>query len=335
MKKVRIVDVATHAGVSKSTVSQYLNGRFGHMSADTKQKIKAAIETLNYVPNPIARSLKVEKTKTIGVVVRDVAGYNTSRVLRGIDDYCKKHDYNVLIYNSDFDAEAEKRALLSLQQMCVDGIIITSSGLNSELINQFIQNKLPVVQFQLEYTNYQSHIVLSDYRLAAFQATEYLIELGHKNIAFFAQEFGTSYSRKARYQGYLDALEKHGIEANNDLMQFWDREDGFQHPPIDFIRGEHSPTAIFTQHLAITTDLLLALNKANVSIPDEVSVLGFDEIPMVELFKVPISTIKQDAYQIGSETAKLTIEAIMGKHDDLQRNIVPCTLVKRESCARI
>ncbi|UPR36617.1 LacI family DNA-binding transcriptional regulator [Vibrio cyclitrophicus] len=335
MKKVRIVDVATHAGVSKSTVSQYLNGRFGHMSADTKQKIKAAIETLNYVPNPIARSLKVEKTKTIGVVVRDVAGYNTSRVLRGIDDYCKKHDYNVLIYNSDFDADAEKRALLSLQQMCVDGIIITSSGLNSELINQFIQNKLPVVQFQLEYTNYQSHIVLSDYRLAAFQATEYLIELGHKNIAFFAQEFGTSYSRKARYQGYLDALEKHGIEANNDLMQFWDREGGFQHPPIDFIRGEHSPTAIFTQHLAITADLLLALNKANVSIPDEVSVLGFDEIPMVELFKVPISTIKQDAYQIGSETAKLTIEAILGKHDDLQRNIVPCTLVKRESCARI
>ncbi|MEZ8823999.1 LacI family DNA-binding transcriptional regulator [Vibrio amylolyticus] len=335
MKKVRIVDVATHAGVSKSTVSQYLNGRFGHMSAETKQKIKSAIETLNYVPNPIARSLKVEKTKTIGVVVRDVAGYNTSRVLRGIDDYCKKHDYNVLIYNSDFNAEAEKRALLSLQQMCVDGIIITSSGLNSELINQFIQNKMPVVQFQLEYTDCQSHIVLSDYQQAAFQATEYLIELGHKRIAFFAQEFGSSFSRKARYQGYLDALDKHGIKAERDLMQLWDRENGFQRSPIDLIHGKNPPTAIFTQHLAITADLLMVLNKAEIEIPKKVSVLGFDEIPMVDLFKVPITAIKQDAYQIGVETAKLAIEAIMGKHDDLQRSIVPCSLIKRDSCQKV
>ncbi|MGF1684475.1 LacI family DNA-binding transcriptional regulator [Photobacterium minamisatsumaniensis] len=335
MKKVRMVDVATHAGISKSTVSQYLNGRFGHMSAETKQKIKSAIEELNYVPNPIARSLKVEKTKTIGVVVRDIAGYNTSRVLRGIDDFCKKHNYNVLIYNSDFDAQSEKRALLSLQQMCVDGIIITSSGLNSDLINQFIKSNMPVVQFQLEYSDCQSHIVLSDYQEAAFQATEYLIQLGHKRICFMAQEFTTSHSRKARYQGYLDALKKYGLEANADLLQFWDRETGFAHSPLELIKASNAPTAIFTQHLAITTDLLLTLNKADIDIPKQVSILGFDEIPMVDLFKVPVSVIKQNAYQIGVETAKLTIETIMNKHTELQRTIVPSTLVKRDSCQKV
>ncbi|MDN2483262.1 LacI family DNA-binding transcriptional regulator [Vibrio agarivorans] len=335
MKKVRIVDVATHAGVSKSTVSQYLNGRFGHMSADTKQKIKSAIETLNYVPNPIARSLKVEKTKTIGVVVRDVAGYNTSRVLRGIDDYCKKHNYNVLIHNSDFDAEAEKRALLSLKQMCVDGIIITSSGLNGELINQLVQEKLPVVQFQLEYPDCQSHLVLSDYHQACYEATEYLINLGHRKIAFFTQDFGSSNSRKARYQGYADALTQHGIKLDDHLIQLWDRENGFQKSPVDLINSDNAPTAIFSQHLAITTELLLAFNKEKVQIPDEVSVLGFDEIPMVELFKVPITTIKQDAYQIGSSTAQLALEAINGKHSELQRVIVPCSLVERDSCAKV
>ncbi|MGR5144450.1 LacI family DNA-binding transcriptional regulator [Photobacterium sp. DNB23_23_1] len=335
MKKVRIVDVATHAGVSKSTVSQYLNGRFGHMSAETKQKIKSSIEDLNYVPNPIARSLKVEKTKTIGVVVRDIAGYNTSRVLRGVDDYCKKHDYNVLIYNSDFDAEAEKRALISLKQMCVDGIIITSSGLNSDLINEFMRAGMPVVQFQLEYPGCQSHVVLSDYQDAAFVATEHLIQLGHKRICFMAQAFNESRSRQARYQGYLDAMSMHGLEAYSDHLQFWDREKGFENNPVDLIQGSGSPTAIFSQHLAITTDLLKELNAADINIPQQVSILGFDEIPMVELFKVPVTVIRQDAYQIGTATAKLSIEAILGHHDSLQRVIVPSTLVKRDSCLKL
>ncbi|WP_413700108.1 LacI family DNA-binding transcriptional regulator [Psychromonas sp. KJ10-10] len=90
MSKIRIIDVATLANVSKSTVSQYLNGRFGHMSTQTKERIRDAVETLNYIPNPIARSLKSDKTKTIGVIVRDITGFNTSRILRGIDDFCKK-----------------------------------------------------------------------------------------------------------------------------------------------------------------------------------------------------------------------------------------------------
>ncbi|MEZ9704215.1 LacI family DNA-binding transcriptional regulator [Vibrio breoganii] len=335
MKKVRIVDVATQAGVSKSTVSQYLNGRFGHMSPQTKLKIESAIKELNYVPNPIARSLKVEKTKTIGVVVRDIAGFNTSRVMRGIDDYCKKHNYNVMIYNSDFDVEAEKRALLSLQQMCVDGIIITSSGQNSELINQFISDGMPIVQFQLEYPDCHSHLVLSDYQQAAFEATEHLIEMGHRNICFVAQEFSQSQSRQARYQGYVEALEKHGIEKDPDAILYWDREQGFEKDPIELLKKNTASSAFFTQHLAITAELLQAFNTANIQVPEQASVLGFDEIPMVELFKVPVSVVRQDAYQIGVESAKLSIESITGKHKEFQRVIVPSTLVKRDSVRRV
>ncbi|CAM4075724.1 LacI family DNA-binding transcriptional regulator [Vibrio neonatus] len=335
MKKIRIVDVAQHAGVSKSTVSQYLNGRFGHMSAQTKIKIESAVKELNYVPNPIARSLKVEKTKTIGVVVRDITGFNTSRVMRGIDDYCKKHNYNVMIYNSDFDAKAEERALLSLKQMCVDGIIMTSSGLNSALINQFIDSGMPVVQFQLEYPDCQSHMVLSDYQEAAFQATEHLIEMGHKRICFVAQDFSDNRSRQARYQGYLDALNKHGLDASRDLILYWDRETGFEYSPVDVLQGAQAPSAFFTQHLAITVDLLQAFNAANIDVPQQASIIGFDEIPMVEMFKVPVSVLRQDAYQIGLETAKLTIESILGKHPQFQRTIVPCTLIKRDSVQRL
>jgi DNA-binding LacI/PurR family transcriptional regulator len=335
MKKVRIVDVATHAGVSKSTVSQYLNGRFGHMSEQTKQKIKQTIKELNYVPNPIARSLKQDKTFTIGVVVRDISGFNTSRVLRGIDDFCKKNSYKVLIYNSDFDEESEKNALLTLQQMCVDAIVITSSGLNSALINQLVSEKLPIVQFQLEYPDCQTHIVLSDYEKASFDATEHLIKLGHSRIGFLAQEFGQSVSRNARYQGYLTALQHHGIEQDPTIINFWDRQAGFSTCPIEMINRDNPPTALFSQHLAITTDLLNLLNSRDISIPEQVSVLGFDEIPMVELFKVPVTVIKQNAYQIGVETAKLALAAIANPKLEQQRHIVQSTLVHRDSCRSI
>ncbi|GAD79239.1 LacI family DNA-binding transcriptional regulator [Vibrio ezurae] len=335
MKKIRIIDVAQHAGVSKSTVSQYLNGRFGHMSAQTKIKIESAVKELNYVPNPIARSLKVEKTKTIGVVLRDITGFNTSRVMRGIDDYCKKHNYNVMIYNSDFDAKAEERALMSLKQMCVDGIIMSSSGLNSALIKQFIDSGMPVVQFQLEYPDCQSHMVLSNYQEAAFQATEHLIEMGHRRICFVAQDFSDNCSRKARYQGYVDALKKHGLSTNPDLILYWDREKGFADSPVELLQSTQAPSAFFTQHLAITVDLLQAFNAANIQIPQQASIIGFDEIPMVEMFKVPVSVLRQDAYQIGLETAKLSIESILGKHSQFQRTIVPCTLVKRDSVRKL
>ncbi|MDA7746857.1 LacI family transcriptional regulator [Psychromonas sp.] len=337
MPKIRIIDVATRAGVSKSTISQYLNGRFGHMSATTKEKIRLAVEELNYVPNPIARSLKSDKTKTIGVIVRDIAGFNTSRVLRGIDDLCKKNDYNVLIYNTDFNEQIERRSLVTLKQMCVDGIIITSTGKNNDLINEYVQNGFPIVQFQLEYQDCQTNIVLSDYRLAAKTATEHLINLGHKRISFLTQEFEGNLSRTERYQGYMDALKAHDIKSDENLIQYWQRDVGFIESPISLLQANNPPTAFFTQHLAITTDLLIQLNQYKINVPDDVSIIGFDEIPMVEMFKVPITVVQQDSYNLGLESAKLLLAMLSSElsNSEVKKIVVPCSLVTRESCKSI
>ena len=335
MTKVRIVDVAAHAGVSKSTVSQYLNGRFGHMSPPTKEKIRNAIADLNYVPNPIARSLKSDKTKTIGVIVRDITGFNTGRILRGIDDFCKKNEYNVLIYNTDFNEDIEKRSLQTLKQLCVDGIIITATGKNTELINSYHQSGFPIVQFQLEYQQSPTNIVLSNYQQAAQQATEYLIGLGHQRIAFMTQPIEAELSRSQRYQGYKTALQIHNIPIDNSLIQYWDRDKGFHQSPIELIHSESPPTALFTQHLAITTELLKLLNKAHISIPNTVSIIGFDEIPMVEMFKVPITVIKQDSYNIGTAAAKALLFMLSNKTNETKKIIVPCALIERDSCRAI
>lgn len=335
MPKIKLIDVAKRAGVSKSTASQYLNSRFDYMSKKTKERIKLAISELDYVPNPIARNLKADKTKTIGVIVRDITGFYTSRTLRGIDDYCKTSEYNVIIYNTDFDPAVEARSLEALYQLRVDGIIMSSSGKNTELIAKYNDKGLPIVQFQIEYDNNEKNIILSDYRQGAYDATQYLIELGHKRICFVTQDYKNVKSRNERYQGYVQALKKHNIAIDEQLIQYWQRETGFKTSPNEILGLNNPPTAFFTQHLAITTELLKNLSQEGVSIPNDVSLLGFDDIPMAEFFKVPITVVKQEPYKIGLEVAKLLLEKINDKDKASYRFMVPCTLTKRESCQSI
>ncbi|MGJ8693020.1 MAG: LacI family DNA-binding transcriptional regulator [Thalassotalea sp.] len=335
MVKIKLIDVAQRAGVSKSTVSQYLNGRFDYMSKDTKARVELAIKELDYVPNPIARSLKTDKTKTIGVIVRDITGYYTSRTLRGIDDYCKTSEYNVLIYNTDFDPAIEARSLQALYQLRVDGIIIASSGQNADLINKFNEKGLPIVQFQIEYDGNERNIIVSDYRQAAFDATEYLIKLGHQRICFMTQDFKNVKSRNERYLGYVAALEKHNIALDKSLIQYWHRETGFQQSPKSILNSDIAPTVFFTQHLAITTELLTNLNQEGISIPDDVSLLGFDDLPMADFFKVPITVVKQDPYKIGFEATKLLLNSINANDNVAHKLMIPCTLATRESCKKL
>lgn len=335
MTKIRISDVANHAKVSKSTVSQYLNGRFSHMSQETKERVKSSIKELNYVPNPIARSLKTDSTKTIGVVVRDVAGFNTAKVLRGIDDFCKARKYNVFIYNTDFNPETEREAFLNLKEMRVDGLIVTSSGRNDELIEDIVKQGIPVVQFQLEHKLGICDTVQSNYYQAAYQATEYLIGLGHKRIAFLTQSFRRNNSRKERYRGYVDALKKYGVPFDESLIYYWDRLSGFETSPQDILNGSNPPTAFFSQHFALTTDVLKDLNESAFSIPKDVSLLGFDELPMNDFFKVPITVIKQEPYTIGEQSAKLLFNKIKYKSKKIQKVVIDCQLVVRESCIEL
>lgn len=335
MAKVKLIDVANHAGVSKSTVSQYLNGRFDYMSEKTKQKVALAIADLDYVPNPIARSLKTKVTKTIGVVVRDITGFYTSRTIRGIDDYCKSSEYNVIIYNTDFDPDEEAKALEALYQLRVDGVIIASSGKNSAAIAKYTEKGMPIVQFQIEHDGTEKNIILSDYRQAAFDATEYLLKLGHQRICFVSQNFNDVKSRRERYLGYVDALNKYQYPVDESLIYYWQREQGFAQPLNKILSQPNPPSAFFTQHLAITTELLSQFNQLEITIPDDISLLGFDDIPMAEFFKVPVSVITQNPYQIGIEASTLLLALINDSNAPAQKIMVPCQLTKRMSCKKI
>lgn len=334
MAKAKLSDVADRAQVSKSTASQYMNGRFGYMSQKTKDRIALAIEELNYVPNFAARSLKTDKTKLIGVIVRDIAGYHTGDVIRGIDDYCKTQGYNVLVHNTDFDPEVEAASLQTLNNLNVDGIIIASSGENEGLISEYISTGMSVVHVQLEHDQRASNLVVSDNKQAAMEATEYLIKLGHERICFLSQGFASVASRRERYEGYLEAHQKNNIEPDKKLLQYWNRDKGFKQSLSTLLNAPFAPTAFFSQHLAITIALLTFLEKQKLSIPDDVSIVGFDEVPMADFLKVPITVVKQDPYTIGSKAAHMLLKGIDGILKP-EKVIIPCELVKRRSCRSI
>jgi DNA-binding LacI/PurR family transcriptional regulator len=203
------------------------------------------------------------------------------------------------------------------------------------LIAEYIDSGFPLVQFQLEYEQCTSGIVVSDYQQAAFDATEYLIQCGHQRIAFVTQDYAGVTSRQERLLGYTNALTKHGLEFDESLITVWSRERGFHDSIQQLLESPNAPTALFPQHLAITTDLLTELNQLDITIPDDISVVGFDDIPMADFFKVPITVIKQDPTRIGTEAAQLLLHTINKKADTPQRIVIPCQLVKRASCKTI
>ncbi|RVU86435.1 LacI family transcriptional regulator [Leucothrix sargassi] len=332
MKKIRILDVANHAGVSKSTISHYLNGRFARMSLETKERISKTIEELNYTPSHIARSLKSNSTNTIGVIVRDITGHFTSKVIRGIDDYCKESKFDVLIYNTDYDPVTEAQSLKKLRQLRVDGVIIASSGKNSSVIAKEIKAGFPVVMMHLEYKDLDASIVLADNKQGAFDATEHLIKLGHKRICLHTLDYHTSISRQDRVEGYKAALEKYDIPFDESLVHLWTRDKGLSTPIEDIMNMENPPTAFLSLYLEVTRLLLKEFKRLEISIPNDVSFLSFDEIPMVEHFKVPITVITQNPHEMGMESARMLIDMITNEDTTMRRSIQPCELIERESC---
>jgi LacI family transcriptional regulator len=333
--KAKLIDVANKAGVSKSTASQYLNGRYEYMSSQTKERIRAAIEELGFVPNSIARSLKTKKTNTIGVIVNNIIGSTTSQVIRGIYDYCKKQNYNVLIYNTDYIEAVERKSIDNLKSSSADGLIITSSGEINNLLNEADQSGLPIVHIHRTFNGLDVNTVLSDYAKGAYEATEYLIQLGHKRIGIMTRTYKNIPSRNNRVKGYQDALKDNHIPFDSELIHVVTEPKDVDIVYNYLMALKEPPTAIFTMFNTITIELLNYFNKHNISLPDDISLIGFDNFSMAHLLKTPLTVVNQQAYELGEQSAKLLLEKISNPTDAHDNITLPCNLIIRDSCKKL
>jgi LacI family transcriptional regulator, kdg operon repressor len=333
MTRVKMEDVAKLAGVSKSTVSQFLNKRYEFMSEETRGRIENAIKSTGYQPNVIARSLKVKKTNTIGVIVANILHYFSTAVSRGIEDYCNKHHYNVILCNADDNPQKERIYLEMLLAKQVDGIICATTGKNNELLKDLINREVPLVLIDRKLAGIEMDGVFSNNEQGARDAVAHLLAIGHRRIALLSPDLNGISTRQGRFKGYRQTLIAHGLQPMDEYIKFVKSTAEVKESISDLLHMPEPPTAILCTNDLTTMEALHVLKQGNVKVPETIAIIGFDDSPWVDLLDPPLTTVNQQTYEIGLKSAEQLLTRIEHPQEKkFHEQILDCHLTVRKSC---
>ncbi|PLS03658.1 LacI family DNA-binding transcriptional regulator [Neobacillus cucumis] len=325
MEKVTMADVAKAAGVSKSTVSQYLNNRFEYMGEKTKQKIEEAIQTLGYQPNYIARSLKQKRTSMVGIIVANIMHYFSTEVSRAIEDFFHQHDLHAIVCNADDDPEKEKKYIEMLRAKQVDGLIIFPTGQNNELYESMMKQDYPVVFMDRKVQNLPVFSIVTNNQESTYRAIQQFVKKGHQRIAFAVQPLKVS-TRTERFEGYQQAMRDAGIEINPDYIIESDIL-GMSHKLEKLFSLEERPTAIFAGNDRVFLEVVKCLKDKGIKVGKDIELVVFDNIPFAQVVETPITFIVQPATEMGTKAAELLFEQINKVERKPEEFVFPSKLV--------
>jgi LacI family transcriptional regulator len=328
---VNIKRLAQELNISIATVSKALNDSY-EISLKTKNRVWTLAKELNYTPNPAASNLRSHKTKTIAVVIPCVANNFFSLSIKGIEEIARQHGYHVLIYQTHEDIEAEVAFTNSLLSGRVDGILtsVSSSEYNSEYYTNLVK-KIPLVFFDRVYENLDAFNVSTDDYDIAFQATEHLIERGCTKIAYL---YGLQNlpAGRARFAGYRDALNAHGLDTAEQLIVNYHDDEAFNVQRIKDLLSGHQPDALFSSIEEFIIPVYSTCRALEIKIPSDIKILSFSNLSTAALLSPSLTTITQPAFEIGREAAKCLFKMLNNKQADDERNIVlKSMLIKRDS----
>jgi LacI family transcriptional regulator, kdg operon repressor len=316
---ITINHVAKAAGVSKTTISRYLNGKFEYMSEDTKLRIESVIEELNYRPSNVAKALKSNKSGLIGVIIADIGNQFSSILLKGIGDVCKANGYQVMISNIDNDPNKEREYIKALMDNKVEGIIVNTTGYNDDFLIEIDETRVPLVLADRTMKELKIDSVATNNYKITFDTIKFLVEKGYKNIAFFTEESNKNSVRHVRRHGYLDAMkELLGIDANN-LIYTIDLNDSNAtiKALADFDESyKEDLKAIFTANGVILLNVLQGIQRCNYKIPEDFYVCGYEDWGWATLMYSKMPVISQHSYEVGVESAKLLMKRIADGNKD-------------------
>ncbi|MCI0399606.1 MAG: LacI family transcriptional regulator [Chloroflexi bacterium] len=331
-------DVARLAGVSQAMVSYVLNDNSNiSVPPETRQRILDAIEELGYMPNKVARSLRTRKTKTIACVVPDITNPFHTVFARGIQDVVERHGYDLILYNTDRIPHKERASLRLLQQGRVDGIIMTALHLTAEDFLPLLRLNIPVVVqgpnvMPLQVEGFPLDSVHVNDVAAARAAVSYLIERGHRRIGLIAGQKDTP-PRRQRELGYWQTLAEYGLAVDEKLIQDGDfREEGGYQGMRALLALSPRPTAVFAASDLMAVGALVAIKEAGLKAPDDVAVVGFDDIPIAKLISPALTTIAQFEDKLGQRSAEMLFDRLNGTApEEGRREEMPYQLVVRDS----
>ncbi|WP_445490790.1 LacI family DNA-binding transcriptional regulator [Niallia sp. 03133] len=335
---ITIKDVAKQAGVSIATVSRVLNGS-KPVSLKVKEKVLQVVEETGFNPNQVARSLIMKKSSLIGVLIPDIKNAFFSLFVSGVEEASYKAEYTTLLCNTNGELETELHYLNILREKYVDGVIILSSTPEKKKKQREFFNKhnIPVV-FASHHEKEEDHFsyVNIDEEKAFYDGTKFLIDLGHRDIAMLGGTLSYYDSGIIRYQGYIKALEDHHITMNKKWVMDggYDIASGYKRGKILFSQ-ENRPTAVCCASDMIAIGAIRAAEECGLSVPEDVSIMGFDDIPIAEAYRPSLTTIRQPIVELGIEAANMLFEQMKEKDGPAERvRILPHEIVVRESCAK-
>jgi len=327
-----IIDVAHLAGVSKTTVSRVVNGELDKVSEDTLGKVQRAIDSLGYIQNTIASSLRTDRTNIVMLMIPDITNPFWPEVARGIQDLMGREGYSVVFANNDWIGEHEVEYLYTARRNRLDGLLINPIRVTQE---QILASQIPTVIMGLRDGYPDIDMVGSDSYSAAQKALEYLTRLGHQRIGLLLGQSVYS-STHSRLGSYYDFLERSGIPLDERLVVSvtFDNAGGVN-GMRRLLELEPHPTAVLASNDLIAIGALHVAAEMGYRIPEDISIMGIDDIYAASVTIPPLTTVRKQKYELGCQAARLLLDRIQSKGPpEPQKVKIPCQLVVRGSTGR-
>jgi LacI family transcriptional regulator len=328
-----IQDVARLAGVSPITVSRVLN-HSGYASEETRSRVEAAVAELGYVPNTLARGLRSKRTNTLALVMTDITNPFFTLIARGVEDTASNAGYTVIFCNTDESEAEEEKYLNILVQKQVDGVLLVPACSNPKSLNFLQSNEIPFVLLDRSVPGTRADLIRCDSEQGAYNLTRHLIELGHQRIVTITgpREVSTSQDRAA---GYQRAMNEAGLADRVQVYYGFFTQDSGYKLTGQALALQPCPTAILGANNFISIGILKALKDGNLRIPEDMSVVAFDDLPASLIVDPFLTVAAQPAYQMGSQATELLLKRIAGKLPETsQKIILPTEMIVRRSSGR-
>ena len=326
--KITITDIANLAGVTKATVSYYLNGKTSKMSEKTAQKIKNAIEKTGYTPSIAARSLNSKGSHLFGVIIGNITNSFANQTVKGIEDYARQNDYLSIVASSEFNPEHEKKYINSMLAMGVDGFLVQPTKLFRETVNLNNLNK-PIVYFDSAGNDENTMYVKTDNYDITYSTINRLIDKGYEYFCLVSNNPYALQTREERNNACIDALNERNIPYKSIIINSDKDEDYFKSKLYPILNSRKN-VCIFAFNNSLLQMAFIALEPYKDRIP-EIGLIGFDHAEWCRHTNPSITLIDQPAYNEGNEACKILINQIEKRGEKTERLILKSTLVERET----
>jgi len=326
-------DIARLAKVSQTTVSHVINEtRF--VMPETKKRVLDVMKKLKYQPNLLARSLSTGKTHTIGLVISDIRNPFYPELVQGVEELAVKNDYNVFLCNTDYDIEKGLRSIGALIKRKIDGIIVASSQVDSSILNQLLDTEVSFVLVDWGKRNISVDSLYFDYKVGIAEAVSHLISLKHRNIHFISGP-KTLKTAEIRKRNFIDAIEKHkNVDLSYKIFEGDHKIEGGYKSVQKILKEKVLPTAVVCSNDLTAIGAMKAFQASDIKVPDDISIVGLDNIALTEIVSPTLTSIELERYRIGQTAMELLLNRIRNKKLPKQTCIFKTRLIVRESTAQ-